>query len=348
MRSLRARCLFGLPVLFAAVLLLAGPLRAQQTINLYTARHYDSDQQLYAEFTKRTGIKINVVQAGGNELIQRIEREGANSPGDILMAADAAVIGRAHARNLFRQVDSDLLKAAIPAHLCEPNGYWFGFTTRARVIMYNKAMIKPEQLTTYEDLADPKWKGKLLVNSSTVTYNQSLVASMIAQHGVAETETWARGLVANMARAPKGADTDLIGAVYKGEFPLAVANTYYLGNIIKTNPGVPILDYIGVFFPNQTGEGWAGRGAHVNVSGAGVLRYAPNRRAAVQFLEFLATPDAQRVFADGNSEFPVVPGVEPAARVKAFGSFKMDQVNIGQVGKNNLEAVRLMDRASWQ
>ena len=154
----------------------------------------------------------------------------------------------------------------------------------------------------------------------------------------------------------KGADSDLIGAVYKGEFPLAVANTYYLGNIIKTNPGVPILEYIGVFFPNQTGEGWAGRSAHENVSGAGVLRYAPNRRtaeppnrrAAGQFLEFLATPDAQRVFADGNSEFPVVPGVEPAARVKAFGSFKMGQVNIGQVGKNNLEAVRLMDRAGWQ
>ncbi len=348
MRSLRARSLFGLPMLFAAVLSFAAPSRAQDTVNLYTARHYDSDQQLYAEFTKQSGIKINVVQAGGNELIQRIEREGANSPGDILMAADAAVIGRAHARNLFRQVDSDALKAAIPANLREPNGYWFGFTTRARVIMYNKALIKPEQLSTYEDLADPKWKGKLLVNSSAVTYNQSLVAAMIAQHGIAETETWARGIVANMARAPKGGDTDLIGAVYKGEFRLAVANTYYLGNIIKSNPGVPILDYIGVYFPNQTGEGWAGRGAHVNVSGAGVLRYAPNRRAAVKFLEFLATPEAQRVFADGNSEYPVVAGVAPAERVKAFGSFKMDQVNISQIGKNNLDAVRLMDRVGWQ
>ncbi|MFN4282764.1 MAG: Fe(3+) ABC transporter substrate-binding protein [Alphaproteobacteria bacterium] len=352
MHSPRARIPFGLSLLFAAAALVAMfatmPASAQGVVNLYTARHYDSDHQLYADFTKRTGVKVNVVQAGGNELIQRVEREGRNSPADVLMAADAAVIGRAQARGLFRAVESDALEKAIPANLREPEGYWFGFTTRARVIMYNKALIKPEQLSTYEDLADPKWKGKLLVNSSNTTYNQSLVASMVAQHGVEATEAWARGIVANMAREPKGADTEMIGAVYKGEFPLTVANTYYLGNLLKANPDVPILDYIGVFFPNQTGEGAAGRGAHVNVSGGGLLRYAPNRANAIKFLEFLATPEAQRVFADGNSEYPVVPGVEPAARVKAFGSFKMDQVNISQVGKNNIDAVRLMDRVGWK
>jgi iron(III) transport system substrate-binding protein len=348
MSPFRARSLFGIISLYAVLLLAPSLVSAQGMLNLYTARHYDSDQQLYAQFAKQTGIKVNVVQAGGNELIQRVEREGRNSPADILIAADAAVIGRAQARGLFRQIKSEALEKAIPANLREPDGYWFGFTTRARVIMYNKALIKPEQLSTYEDLADPKWKGKLLVNSSNTTYNQSLVASMVAQHGVEETEKWARGIVANMARAPKGADTEMIGAVYKGEFPLTVANTYYLGNLLKANPGVPILDHIGVFFPNQTGEGWAGRGAHVNVSGGGLLRYAPNRGNAIKFLEFLATPEAQRAFADGNSEYPVVLGVEPAERVKGFGRYKMDQVNIAQVGKNNIDAVRLMDRAGWQ
>jgi iron(III) transport system substrate-binding protein len=348
MRSLRARCLLGLPLLFAAVLLLAAPVRAQETLNLYTARHYDSDQTLYNAFTKKTGIKVNVVQAGGNELIQRIEREGKNSPADVLMAADAAVIGRAETRGLFQSAESPTLEAAIPANLREPNGHWFSFTMRARVIMYDKRKIKPEQLSTYEDLADPKWKGRILVNSSNVSYNQSLVASMVAQHGVEWTEAWAKGLVANMARPPKGADTDLINAVYAGEADMALANTYYLGNLIRDNPGRDVLSRVGVFFPNQTGEGADGRGAHVNISGAGVVRYAPNRDTAVKFLEFLATPEAQRDFADGNSEYPTVKGVEPAARVKAFGSFKMDAVNVALIGKNNLDAVRLMDRAGWQ
>lgn len=318
------------------------------TLNLYTARHYDSDQTLYNAFTKQTGIQINVVQAGGNELIQRVMREGQNSPADILMAADAAVIGRAETRGLFQSVKSPALEKAIPENLRQPDGHWFSFTMRARVIMYDKTKVKPEQLSTYEDLADPKWKGRILVNSSNVSYNQSLVASMVAQHGAAWTETWARGLVANMARPPKGADTDLINAVYAGEADMALANTYYLGNLIRDNPGKDILARVGVFFPNQTGEGADGRGAHVNISGAGVLKYAPNKEAAVKFLEFLATPEAQRDFADGNSEYPTVAGVEPAARVKAFGSFKMDRVNVALVGQNNIAAVQLMDRAGWQ
>jgi iron(III) transport system substrate-binding protein len=342
----RARSLLGLLPLFAAVLPFAPASAA--TVNLYTARHYDSDQELYKEFTRETGIEIDVVQAGGNELIQRIQREGRNSPADILMAADAAVIGRADLRNLFQSVSSPTLEKAIPENLRDPQGHWFSFTMRARVIMYDKSKVDPKQLSTYEDLADPKWKGRILVNSSNVSYNQSLVASMIAHHGVEWTETWARGLVANMARPPKGADTDLIRSVYAGEADMALANTYYLGNLVRDNPDEPILQKVGVFFPNQTGEGDAGRGAHVNVSGAGVLRYAPHRDAAVKFLEFLATPEAQKQFAEGNSEYPVVPGAHASAIVRSFGEFKPDRVNISQVGKNNIDAVRLMDRAGWQ
>ncbi|HEY4135215.1 MAG TPA: Fe(3+) ABC transporter substrate-binding protein [Alphaproteobacteria bacterium] len=347
MRIARARILFGLLAVSATALAWPAPSRAAETINLYTARHYDSDQQLYNAFTKKSGIKVDVVQAGGNELIQRVEREGKNSPADILMAADAAVIGRADQRNLFQSIDSDALKV-IPPNLRSPEGHWFAFTMRARVVMYNKAKVKPEELSTYENLTDPKWKGRLLVNSSSVSYNQSLVAAMIARVGVEKTEDWARGIVANMARPPKGADTDLIKSVYAGEADLALANTYYLGNLIRDNPKEKVLDKVGVFFPNQTGEGLDGRGAHVNISGAGVLRYAPHRDAAIKFLEFLATPEAQKDFAEGNSEYPTVPGAQASTIVSSFGAFKADQVNIGEVGKNNLAAVQLMDRAGWQ
>lgn len=317
------------------------PLRAAE-VNLYSSRHYQTDEELYKDFTTATGIKVNVIQAGGSDLIQRLQREGRNSPADVFLTEDAGVIGRAEAAGLLQAVKSPVLEKAIPENLREPDGNWFGFTQRARVVMYHKDRVNPSQLSTYEDLADPKWKGKILIRSSGNAYNQSLVASLIQVHGVPKTEEWAKGIVANMARPPQGGDRDQITAMIAGEGDIAVSNTYYLGHLIKDNPKG--FEKVGVFFPNQHD-----RGTHVNVSGGGVTRYAPNKDNAVKFLEFLASPTAQEVFAGANFEYPVVRGVAISPVIAAWGlDFKRDPLNVGVLAKTNAEAVRLMDRANWK
>jgi len=328
--------------LFGATLIAAAAASAQGVVNLYSSRHYEVDGKLFESFTKQTGVKVNVVQAGGGELIARIEREGANSPADLFFTADAAVIGQAHLRGLLQPVKSAALESAIPANLREQDGNWFGLTMRARVIMYHKDRVKPEQLSTYEDLADPKWKGKILIRSSTNSYNQSLAASLMDAIGVPATEAWAKGVAANMARAPKGGDRDQISALLAGEGDLAVSNTYYLGHMITGGkPGQ--FDKVGVFIPNQNN-----RGTHVNVSGGGVTKHAPNRANAVKLLEFLVTPESQKVFAEANFEYPVRAGVEVSSIVKGFGDFKADKLNVSVLAKNNAEAVKLLDRAGWK
>lgn len=317
------------------------PLQAAE-VNLYSSRHYQTDEELYKDFTKATGIKVNVIQAGGSDLIQRLQREGRNSPADVFLTEDAGVIGRAEAAGLLQAIKSPVLEKAIPENLREPDGNWFGFTQRARVIMYHKDRVNPSQLSTYEDLADPKWKGKILIRSSSNAYNQSLVASLIQVHGVQKTEEWAKAIVANMARPPQGGDRDQITAMIAGEGDIAVSNTYYLGHLIKDNPKG--FEKVGVFFPNQKD-----RGTHVNVSGGGVTRYAPNKDNAIKFLEFLASPTAQEVFAGANFEYPVVQGVAISPVIAAWGlDFKRDPLNVGVLAKTNAEAVRLMDRANWK
>jgi iron(III) transport system substrate-binding protein len=336
----RFRSLLAAGILGAIIVPVAA--HAQGEVNLYSSRHYETDEELYRAFTKQSGIKVNVIQAGGNELIQRIEREGANSPADVFLAEDAGVVGRLHLAGLFQPVKSETLEAAIPANLREPEGHWFGLTMRARVIAYHKDRVKPSDLSTYEALADPKWKKKILVRSSGSAYNQSLVVSLIEADGTEKTEHWAKGLVANMARAPKGGDRDQIAGVMAGEGDLAITNTYYIGHMLHDGkPGE--FDKLGVFFPNQND-----RGTHVNISGGGVLRYAPHRDNAVKFLEFLTTPDAQKIFAEANFEYPVRKDVEIAPIIKAFGEFKADPLNVGILAKENKEAVKMMDRAGWK
>ncbi len=314
-------------------------------VNLYSSRHYDSDQKLYGEFTAQTAIKVNVLQAKANALLERLKREGRNSPADLLITVDAGNLGRAQAAGLLQPVASKVLEAAIPASLRESGGHWFGLTMRARVIMYHKDRVKPSELSTYESLADPRWKGRILIRSSNNIYNQSLVASLIAANGVEATEAWARGVVANMARKPKGGDRDQIRAVGAGEGDIAVANTYYLGRLVasKRPRDRKLTAKIGVFFPNQEG-----RGAHVNISGAGVTRYARNKANAVKLLEFLVSPEAQKVYAEASYEYPVRLGVARSAIVDAWGPFKADNLNVGKLSEFNGEAVRLMDRAGWR
>jgi iron(III) transport system substrate-binding protein len=314
-------------------------------INLYSSRHYDTDDQLYEGFRQATGIRVNVVEAEADQLIERIKGEGQNSPADILMTVDAGRLWRAEQEGLFQPVTSATLTNAIPASLRHPDGLWFGLTKRARVIMYNKTVVNPRELSTYEDLVDPKWRGRILVRSSTNIYNQSLVGSLIAAHGAAQTEAWVRGFVANFARDPEGGDTDQIKAAAAGLGDIAIANTYYLARLIKSDKREDrqVAETMGVFFPNQ-----GDLGTHVNISGAGVVKTAPNREAAIQFLEYLVSPAAQEIFAQSNNEYPVVEGVALDSVVAGFGQFKADPLNAAVFGRNNPEALRITDRAGWK
>jgi iron(III) transport system substrate-binding protein len=320
-------------------------LAQNQVVNLYSSRHYDTDNALYANFTRSTGIRINLVEAEANQLIERIRREGRNSPADILMTVDAGTLWRAKEAGLFQAVSSSTLNSAIPANLRDPQGFWFGLSKRARVIMYHKDRVNPSELSTYEDLVNPKWRRRLLSRSSTNVYSQSLTGSILAAHGEAKTLEWSRGIVANFARNPEGGDTPQILAVAAGAGDIAISNTYYLPRLIRSSKADEreAASKIGVFFPNQ-----GDRGTHVNISGAGVAANAPNREGAIRFIEYLTSPEAQRTFADGNNEYPVIAGVTANEIVRGFGEFKEDQLNAATFGANNPEALRIMDRAGWR
>jgi iron(III) transport system substrate-binding protein len=328
-----------------AILAAASGTATAAEVNVYSSRHYQADQQIFRSFEKKTGIRVNIVEGNVNALFERLRREGRNSPADVLVTVDAGNLGRAQAAGLFQPMTSDIVNKVVPKHLRERTGLWTGLTMRARVLMYHTDRVKPSQLSTYENLADPRWKGKILIRSSNNIYNQSLVASMLAAHGEHETLDWAKGLVANFARKPKGGDRDQIRAVGAGEGDIAVANTYYLGWLAasKESHDKKLVAKIGVFFPNQMD-----RGTHVNISGAGITRYARNKANAVKLIEFLLSKDAQRTFADANFEYPVRPDVPPHAIIAAWGKFKADSLNVTVIGKKNPEAVRLMDRAGWR
>lgn len=340
--DIRTRSLFA--AVFGAAILAAGVASAAE-VNLYSARHYDTDKALYENFTKQTGIKVNVIEGKEEELIERMRNEGSNSPADLLITVDAGRLWRAQEAGVLQPTKSAVLEKAIPAHLREPEGHWFGISKRARVLIYNKAAVKPSELGSYEDLADPKWKGRVLVRSSTNVYNQSLVGSILAALGEEKTEAWAKGIVANMARKPQGGDTDQIKAVAAGEGDVAISNTYYFGRLAGSSKpeDKAIAEKVAVFFPSQQG-----RGTHVNVSGIGVAKNAPNRENAVKFIEYLVTPEAQKMFAEGNYEYPVVAGVPVHPVVAAWGPFKEDELNAAVYGKNNAEALKVMDRAGWK
>jgi iron(III) transport system substrate-binding protein len=313
------------PVLAALNFLIAFPaLPQEKVLNLYSSRHYSTDEALYANFTRQTGIRINRIDAAEDPLIERIRNEGARSPADVLITVDAGRLWRAEQLGFFQSVKSALLESRIPANLRHPDGLWFGFSTRARVIYYDRSRIKPGELTRYEDLADPKWKSRICVRSGGHIYNLSLLSSIISALGETGAEVWAKSVAANLARAPKGGDTDQIAAVAAGECRIAIANTYYYARLARSaKPGEwTIAEKVGVVWPNQApGD----RGTHINISGAGVLKNAPHRDNAVRFLEYLAGDDAQRYFADGNNEWPAVATVKITNPVfAALGTFRQD------------------------
>lgn len=323
--------------------------QAQQggkVLNLYSARHYQTDEALYSEFTRQTGIKINRIELGDEPLLQRLRSEGANSPADVVLLVDAARLWRAQIDGLFQPIQSKVLESRIPANLRSNDGTWFGFSTRARVIVYDKARIKPEDVDTYEELAEPKNAGKVCTRSGSHPYMLSLIGSMVERNGEAKTEAWAKGVVANMARTPRGGDTDQIRAVASGECGVALTNTYYWVRLLRSDDAKDkeVVRKVGFLWPNQ-----ASSGTHVNVSGGGVAKHAPNRANAIAFLEYLASDSAQKYFAEGNNEWPVVKGATSSnPALASLGSFKAEDVPISSVGKGQIAAQRILDRVGYR
>ncbi len=316
----------------------------EKVLNLYSARHYQTDEALYANFTKQTGIKINRIEGKEEELLERIKNEGANSPADVFITVDAARLEIADSLGLFAPVKSKLLEERIPDNLRTPT--WMAFSTRARVIVYNKVAVKAEDVQNYEDLASPKLKGQVCSRSGAHPYNLSLGSALISHDGEAKAEEWARGVVANFARSPKGGDTDQLRAVAAGECGVTISNTYYLVRLMRSDKPEDrkVVQAIGVAWPNQ--KSW---GTHVNISGAGVLKNAPNKDAALKFMEYLASDEAQGYFANGNNEWPVVKSaVVKNPELDALGKFKADTLPIGQLAKNTALAQKIFDRAGFR
>ncbi|MGB7406013.1 MAG: Fe(3+) ABC transporter substrate-binding protein [Pacificimonas sp.] len=313
-------------------------------VNIYSSRHYDTDLALYDDFTAETGIAVNRIEAGADALIERIANEGEFSPADLLITVDAGRLWRAEEAGLLSPVSSEVLMERVPENLRHPDGLWFGLSKRARVIINNEDDGVPTPLATYEDLADPAHRGEICMRSSSNIYNVSLLASIIANEGAEAAEEWAEGVVANFARAPQGNDTSNIGAVASGECGISVVNTYYLARMASSDDESDRAEAeaVGVIFPNQDGSG-----THVNISGAGVVANAPNRDNAIRFLEYLTEPSAQRYFANGNNEYPVVASVEASSAVEALGEFQEDDLNAGELGRYSAEAVRIFDRVGW-
>ena len=314
-------------------------------VNVYSHRHYDTDQQLFDRFTELTGITVNVVTASADELITRLENEGEASPADVLITVDAGRLHRGVERGLLQPVRSETLEANVPEHLRDRDGQWWGLTQRARVLVYHRDRVDPSELTSYADLADPEWNGRVLIRSSENVYNQSLMASILAHEGEEAATAWADGVAANMARPPSGGDTDQIKAVAAGAGDVAVANTYYFARLVESDDPEErrVAEQVGVIFPEQDG-----RGTHVNVSGAGVTRHSRNVENAVALLEFLTGDEAQGLFASANQEYPVKPGVPWSSTLDSWGDFKADTLDLTVLGELNERAVRVFDRAGWR
>jgi len=317
-----------------------------EEVNVYSARKENLIKPLLDKFSAETGIKTNLITAKADKLLTRMKNEGRNTPADILITTDAGRLHRAKQADLLQVIDSSSIDQSVPAHLRDVDGLWVGLSQRARVIFYVKDKVKPEQLSSYENLADPQWHRRICIRSSGNIYNQSMVASMIAAKGEAATLDWAKGLVKNLARKPKGGDRDQIKAAAAGQCDIAVANTYYYANMLantKDASQVAAAQKMAVFWPNQND-----RGAHVNVSGAGISKYSKNKDNAVRLIEFLLSPESQKWYASVNYEYPVVAGVAPNELVAGWGEFKSDLLNLSRLGELNAAAVKTMDKAGWQ
>ncbi|MCB1365013.1 MAG: Fe(3+) ABC transporter substrate-binding protein [Rhodobacteraceae bacterium] len=317
---------------------------AGEELNLYSSRHYDTDERLYSDFEDATGITINRIEGKADELSARMRAEGANSPADVLLTVDTSRLARAKDMGLLQPVDSAILQQRIPEHLRDSDNEWFGLSQRARIIFYDKNDVT-DPPKTYADLADPKYKGLICIRSSGNTYNQTLLAAIVTHEGEEAARKWAQGVVDNMARPPQGGDTDQLRGLVSGECEIAVSNTYYFARALRTDvKGVSEhVDTIGWVFPDQDDYG-----THVNLSGGGVAAHAPNRENAIKFLEYLTSDQAQEYFSAGNDEYPVVDSVPIAPSVEKLGKFKPDSVNLSEVAANLPAAQKIFDQVGWK
>ncbi|TDH34299.1 Fe(3+) ABC transporter substrate-binding protein [Pseudohoeflea suaedae] len=322
----------------------AAPAFADGEVNIYSGRHYDVDEQLYSKFEDETGITVNLIEGKEDELIERMKAEGQNSPADLFITADAGRLWRADDAGLLQGVDSDVLNERLPAHLRHPDGHWFGMSTRARVIFYDKDSVdNPPQ--TYAALADPQYKGMVCIRTSSNIYNLSLMGAYIAHHGEEAAKEWAQGLKDNLARDPQGGDTDQLKGIVSGECKIAVANTYYFARgIAGTVEGLSEgIEKIGIVFPDQDGDG-----THVNISGVGMTAHAPNPENALKFMEYLTSDEAQSFFANGNNEYPAVEGIEASSAVESLGDFKHDELNLSALGENQTRAQEIFNEVGFK
>ena len=319
-----------------------------EEVNIYTSRHYDADDFLYEKFTQKTGIQVNIISGKGSALIERLKAEGTNSPGDVFFTVDAGNLANFQKQGFLQSIQSEIIKKSVPAELRGENDEWVAVAKRARVIFYNPELVGEDEIKdiNYEDLANNAWKDRVVIRSSSNMYNQSLVSSLISNLGIDQTEKWAKDLVANFARKPQGNDRSQIMAVANKEASIAIANTYYIGIMLSGKGGEEQLkaaQKVKIAFPNQTN-----RGAHINISGGGVLKHSPNRENAEKFLEFLLSEEAQVHIVNNTFEYPVLETVKPHPLIESFGNFKMDKTSVADFGKYNPEAVKLMDRVNWQ
>ena len=328
-----------------AVLFLTATFSLASEVNVYSHRHYDTDKQLFKMFEEKTGIKVNVVNAKASALIKRLESEGAKSPADVLITVDAGRLFQAKEKDLLQAISSNYLNENIPEKLRDKDNKWFALTKRSRVAVYKIGSGIENELKTYEQLADPKFKGQIMVRSSNNIYNQSLLAALIAHHGEEYALNWAKGVVANMAKAPKGNDRYQVKAVANGIGSIAIANTYYIGKMVDNKDASQreAVKKVKVLFPK-----FENGGTHINVSGAGVAKYSPNKDNAIKFIEFMASKEAQKLFAQGNYEYPVLKGVKASELVSSWGTFEDDNISINTLGQNNKAAVKIFDKAGWK
>ncbi|MCF8000548.1 MAG: Fe(3+) ABC transporter substrate-binding protein [Halanaerobiales bacterium] len=318
---------------------------AEGEVNLYTNRHYDTDKLLLDKFEEQTGIQVNVLKGGSDELIEKIIREGESTSADLLITADAGRLHRAKTKGLLQPVENETLFNNIPKNLRDTENYWFGLTVRGRVIVYSKDRVDPSELSTYGDLTDEKWEDRILVRSSSNIYNQSLLASLIAIHGEEWATEWAAGVVDNMARKPQGNDRAQATAIASGEGDIAIMNTYYLGKMLNSsNPEeVKVAKQLEIFFPSQETTG-----THINVSGIGLTKYAKNKENAIKLMEYFSSVEAQEMFAKANYEYPVNPNVEPSELLSSWGEFESQDINLSKLGENNTKAYMIFNRVGWK
>lgn len=332
--------------ILVVLLCIGAYLSASEVVNVYSHRHYEVDKQLYKEFYKQTGIKVNLLKASSVELIKRIEKEGKYTKADVLLTTDVGMLELARSKDIFQPIQSNFLNTTIPSYLKDKDNLWFALTKRARIIAYNIDEVEPKELSTYSALTNEKWKDRVVITKATEVYNQSLLASIIVRKGANEAKKWATGIKSNMARTPRGVDKDSLRAIASGIGDIAIVNTYYVGQMMK---GRSVSDratseMLGIFFPNQ---GINESGTHINVSGAGVVKYSKHKENAIKFIEFLASVKAQELFAKVNFEYPVNPNAKVSPLLQSWGKFKEDKTSLYKIGSKNIEAVKMLNQVGW-